>query len=196
MNVLVPLDRRHMPSARERDLKYTERPASDDTCNGTLVFDDRALGLNNQLLSLGFMLCLARTFRPCALVGPPIGYAPCGLHNPGVPHGRSKPCTSSAFKTSLVPARAVVKLSPMDRTVLERGEALNNSKGLKCSRAQALANPDDCKECGPYNQRPYHCVDDNLRAGRRVYVLYPYGLTRKLGRPDTPPCMGGTRPAH
>lgn len=162
-------------------------------CNGTITFDDRGLGLNNQLLSLGFMLCLARTYRACALVAPPLGYTPCSLHNPGTGSAsqgttwiqRKRICNTSQG-LSLLHARELVELSTEEQLLLNRGDEIN-SRAKRCPHR----DPGMCKECGPYNINPYRCVKEALEKGQRVFMLYAFGLTRHLRKAENPQCMGG-----
>jgi hypothetical protein len=175
-------------------------------CSGALSFDDRNIGLNNQLGSLSYMLCIARSFNACVLHVPPLGYHACGAHLPGrtLPNGSCSRDSSSpagqaeALSLLRLPGRAV-PFTPTRTTGADDGTAwtavvLGGGLGghgrattAGACQAEELAK---CTTCSHYNSDPYACVLAGLRSGARVFMSYAYGLRVKGRHPRAPPCMG------
>lgn len=169
---------------------FPYRVADSSSCRGALSFDDRELGLNNQLVSLSNMLCVANLTGACSLHVPPLGYNPCGTHMPGERHHRK--CTIPP-EHAAVDVRKLLHLPADVEALIERGAAFENRTAQtyvgKCRRDENKA--DACHTCGPYGQNPFKCSTAHVATAKRVFVLYPYGLIyhlRSRRSPEKPSC--------
>jgi hypothetical protein len=151
-----------------------------------LSYDDRDLGLNNQLASLSFMLCVARGANACGLYVPPLGYFPCGTHAPGKRDRKGCHVTSNAT----VDALDLIEPDAVDLKLLRSGQRqhLNSSMLGRCRKGET-----GCGVCGPYNINPYRCMRNAIdtNGSQRQHMIYAYGLKyhlRSHRRPDLPVC--------
>ena len=181
-----------MPASAEM-LNRTYEVADESSCSGHLSFDDRDLGLNNQLAAFSYMLCTVNLTRVCSLWAPPLGYIPCGTHMPGT---RVKRVCQIPSERAAVNIRELLKLPPAIDALLARGELRANASdgnvtGLvnKCKPKEMASG--SCQTCGPYGKNPFTCAVDKLAKGSRVFMLYAYGLRyhqRNRHNPDKPAC--------
>ena len=155
-------------------------------CRGALSYDDRDLGLNNQLQSLTYMLCVAHMNKACSVHAPPLGYRPCGTHLPG--KRTSSGCIVESNAT--VDVLDLITLEPEDAILLQRGMHTNVSQQGQCHDKEP--NMGGCGTCGPYNVNPFKCIRNKIDEGTaRQHMLYPYGLRyhmRSRLRPFGPVC--------
>ena len=167
-----------------------EVPTPTGPCKGDISFDDREIGLNNQLASLSYMLCAARGANMCSVYAPPLGYKPCGVHLPGTRDRNGCHIVSNATVDLL----DILKLDPSDELMLRRGAALGESFRGMCRKEEKTENGGrGCETCGPYNANPYRCMRNAIDKpnSARQHMLYAYGLKyhqRSRRRPDHPDC--------
>ena len=156
-------------------------------CRGALSFDDRDLGLNNQLASLSYMLCAARHANACSLRAAPLGYQPCGVHLPGK-RTRSGCHTDSNATMEVLD---LLQFNRNDTELLQRGQNLARTSPTVWNTPRCR-NDAICAMCGPYMVNPYRCVRNGIDEGKpRLHVIYAYGLSyhqRSQRRPDYPFC--------
>ena len=170
---------------------FTYSVADASSCHGALSFDDRDLGLNNQLASLSYMLCTANVTRACSLYAPPLGYIPCGVHLPG---NRTRKSCKIPNEKAAVDVRRLLRLPPDVEALLERGAAAANATGPtsygsgRCRRGEVGPS---CDICGPYGLNPYRCATQAFARQARVHMIYAYGLKYHLKSkksPEKPNC--------
>ena len=165
------------PTASDGEqFQYTVADASN--CHGALSFDDRDLGINNQLFSYSFMLCMANLTGACSLHTEDFGYRPCGTHMPGEREGRRCKVTQNH---AAVDIRKLLRLPADVEALLKRGDAFEDRAQRRfvgpCRRDE---DGKTCHTCGPYSQNPFNCARDaNQRVGR-VNIIYAYGLKYHL----------------
>ena len=172
--------------------------ADESSCSGDLSFDDRDLGLNNQLASISYMLCTANVTRACSLNAPPLGYIPCGPHMPGTwtgPRGK-RVCHVASTRDAAVDMRQLLRFPPDIDALLQRGAAhrsmmRNISGAAERFIGRCMRNETDCQTCGPYNDNPFKCAQNAIAKGARVNMIYAYGLRYHLKskrKPEKPVC--------
>lgn len=169
-------------SGRTTSAAETEPSVIPSNCSGVMSFDDRKIGLNNQLASLSYVYCAAKVGNPCAIHAPPLGYVPCGTHMPGRWVGQNCSVPASIAAVSIL---SLLRLPPLFTSLLMNGA--NASSRGPCGRAEGA----QCATCGPYSMNPYRCLKERLSASSRVHMLYAYGLRyhQKSRRwPDKPHC--------
>ena len=152
--------------------------ADESSCSGDLSFDDRDLGLNNQLASISYMLCTANVTRACSLNAPPLGYIPCGPHMPGTwtgPRGK-RVCHVASTRDAAVDMRQLLRFPPDIDALLQRGAAhrsmmRNMSGAAERFIGRCMRNETDCQTCGPYNDNPFKCAQNAIAKGARVNMI-------------------------
>jgi hypothetical protein len=162
-------------------------------CRGGLSFADQNLGLNNQLASIAYVLCMANLTNVCSIHAAPLGYVPCGEHMAGTRQrfGRHS-CTDSGKATALeIPE--LLRLPDGVTGMLRRGKKLAAAgQAGPCAKGETK-----CKVCGAYSQNPWRCAQAGIEKGMRVQILYAYGLRYHLGKlqPRCPPMKLQLTPA-
>ena len=158
--------------------------ADTSTCSGALSFDDRDLGINNQLQSLSFMVCMANLTRACSLYAPPLGYIPCGLHMPG---DRKRRACTVKHEHAAVDVRRLLRFPPDLKGLLDRGAELGEriqetSYGIArpVGRCRRDESNESCAMCSPYGQNPWGCGMDKVPRAGRTHIIYAYGLRYHL----------------
>ena len=169
----------HRPRARDAPAM----PSSLPYCNGSLAYSEKTIGLNNQMISLATMVCLAHVMRVrlgciVRLHEPWLGYIPGGNHLPGNAYHYRQVTTNHPKWAAAMPLRSLLNLNAGDAEIIQYPDADSPvAETVPCRRGESAT---DCSMCTPYMHDPLRCAEVNLRTSKKVWMDYPFGMNGRV----------------